>query len=100
MTSQNHLVTADQVHHQETVRKKVLVTKVNLVLLKEKTRNQLVSQIIQNTLEKKHPKFHQQVGIKKVLVLMERRSLKAEMTDLKASPSKSIVKKDLKSKIF
>jgi hypothetical protein len=82
------------------VRKKVLVIKGNLVLLKEKTRNQLVSQIIQNTLEKKHLKVHQLTGIKKVLVLMERRSLKAEVTDPKASPSKNIVKSEPKFKIF
>ena len=31
---------------------------------------------------------------------MEKRSLKVEVTDLKASPSKNIVKKELKSKIF
>jgi len=37
---------------------------------------------------------------KKVLVLMERRSLKVEVIDLKALPSKNIVKKELKSKIF
>jgi hypothetical protein len=37
---------------------------------------------------------------KKALVLMERRSLKAEVIDLKALPSKNIVKKELKSKIF
>jgi len=37
---------------------------------------------------------------KKTLVLMVRRSLKAEVTDLKALPLKSTVKKELKSKIF
>ena len=58
------------------------------------------SQIIQNTLEKKHLKVHQLVERKKALVLMERRSLKAEVIDLKALPSKNIVKKELKSKIF
>ena len=31
---------------------------------------------------------------------MEKRGLKVEVTGLKASPSKSIVKKDLKSKTF
>ena len=80
-------------------RKKVLVTKENLVLLKKMTRNQLVSQIIQNILEKKHLKVHQLVERKKALVLMERRSLKAEVTDLKVSLSKNIVKirkKDLR----
>ena len=63
-------------------------------------RNLLASQIIQNTLEKKYLKVHQLVRIKKALVLMERRSLKAEVTDLKALPSKNIVKRELKSKIF
>ena len=38
--------------------------------------------------------------IKKALVLMERRSLKVEVTDLKALPSKNTVKKELKSKTF
>jgi hypothetical protein len=37
---------------------------------------------------------------KKALVLMERRSLKVEVTDLKVLPSKNIVKKELKFKIF
>ena len=64
------------------------------------TRNQQASQIILNILEKKHQKVHQRVEKKKALVLMEKRSLKVEVTDLKALPSKSIVKKDLKSKIF
>jgi hypothetical protein len=57
--------------------------------------NQLVSQIIQNTLEKKHPKVHPLVERKKALVLMEKRSLKVEVIDLKVSPSKNIVKKEL-----
>ena len=34
------------------------------------------------------------------LVLMERRSLKVEVTDPKALPSKNTVKKELKSKTF
>ena len=98
--NQNHLVMEDLVHHQEMERKKVLVIKENLVLLKKMTRNQQASQIILNTLEKKHLKVHQLVERKKALVLMERRSLKVEVTDLKALPSKNIVKKELKSKIF
>ena len=81
-------------------RKKVSVTKENLVLQKKITRNLLVSQIIQNILEKKHLKVHPLVERKKALVLMEKRSLKVEATDLKASPSKNIVKKELKSKTF
>ena len=63
-------------------------------------RNQLVIRIIQNISEKKHQKVHQLVGIKKALVLIEKRSLKVEMIDQKTSPLKSIVKKELKSKIF
>jgi hypothetical protein len=74
-------------------RKKVLVTKENLVLQKKIVQNQQASQIIQNTLEKKHLKVHQLLEKKKALVLMERRSLKAEVIDLKALPSKNIVKK-------
>ena len=98
--NQNPLVTEDLVHHQEMERKKVSVTKENLVLQKKITRNQQDSQIIQNTLEKKHLKVHLLVERKKALVLMERRSLKVEVIDLKALPSKNIVKKELKSKIF
>jgi len=40
-------------------------------------------------LEKKHLKVHQLVKRKKTLVLMDRRSLKAEVIDLKALPSKT-----------
>ena len=98
--SQNHLVMEDLAHHQETVRKKVLVTRENLVLLKKMTRNQQASQIILNILEKKHLKVHQRVEKKKALVLMERRSLKAEVIDLKASPLKSIVKKEQNLNIY
>jgi len=98
--NQNPLVMEDLAHHQEMERKRVLVTKENLVLLKKTIQNQQVSQIILNTLEKKHLKTHQRVEKKKALVLMERRSLKAGMIDLKVSPSKNTVKKELKSKIF
>jgi len=97
--NQNHLVMEDLAHHQEMVRRKVLVIKENLVLLKKMNPNQRVLQIILNILEKKHLKVHQQVEKKKALVLMERRNLKVEVTDLKASPSKNIVKKELKSRI-
>ena len=78
----------------------VLTTRENLVLLKKTIQNQQVSQIILNTLEKKHLKVHQRVERKKAPVLMERRSLKAEVIDLKISPSKNIVKKKLKPKTF
>ena len=98
--SQNHLATVDPAHHQEMVRKKVLVIKESLVLVKKMDRNQLALLIIQNILEKKHLKIRQLVGIKKAPVMMERRSLKVEAIDLKTLPSKSIVKKELKSKIF
>ena len=37
---------------------------------------------------------------KKTLVLKERKSLKVEVTDLKALPLKNTVKKELKFKIF
>jgi hypothetical protein len=90
----------DLAHHQEMERKKVSVIKENLVLLKKMTRNQQASQIILNILEKKHLKVHQRVEKKKALVLMERRSLKVEVTDPKALPSKNTVKKELKSKTF
>jgi hypothetical protein len=98
--TKKNLVMEDLAHHQETVRKKVLVTRENLVLLKKMTRNQQASQIILNILEKKHLKVHQRVEKKKALVLMERRSLKVEVTDPKALPSKNTVKKELKSKTF
>ena len=98
--NQNHLAMEDLAHHQEMERKKVLAIKENLVLLKKMTRNQLASQTTLNTLEKKYLKVHQLVEIKKALVLMERKSLKVEVTDLKALPSKNTVKKELKSKTF
>src|SRR5210317_2669183 len=97
---ENPLVMEDLIDHQEMERKKVSGTKENLVLQKKITRNQQDLQIIQNTLEKKHLKVHLLVERKKALVLMERRSLKAEVIDLKVLPSKNIVKKELKSKIF
>ena len=81
-------------------RKKVSVIKENLVLQKKMTRNLLVLQIIQNILEKKHLKVYPLMEKKKALDLMQRRSLKVEMTDLRALPSKNIVKKELKSKTF
>ena len=96
--SQNHLATVDPAHHQEMVRKKVLVIKESLVLV-----------ISQNHLATVDPAHHQEMvrkkvlvikGIKKAPVMMERRSLKVEAIDLKTLPSKSIVKKELKSKIF
>jgi hypothetical protein len=43
---------------------------------------------------------HQEMERKKVLVLMERRSLKVEVIGPKALPSKNIAKKEPKSKIF
>ena len=98
LINQKPLVLEDLVHHQEMERKKVSVTKENLVL--GTNQNQQDSQIIQNTLEKKRLKVHLLVEIKKAIVLMERRSLKAEVIDLKALPSKNIVKKELRSKIF
>jgi len=62
------------------------------------TRNQLVSQIIQNTLEKTFESSPTS-GEKKALALMERRSLKAEVIDLKALPLRNIVKKETNLKI-
>ena len=99
-TNQNLLVKKDPIDHQEMVKEKALAIRGNLVSLKKKQQNQLVLQIIQNTLEKKHLKAHQPVEKKKVLALMERRGLKVEVIDLKVLPSKNIVKKELKSKIF
>jgi len=64
----------------------------------EINQNQQDSQIIQNTLERKHLKVHLLVERKKALVLMERKSLKAEVIDLKALLSKNTVKKELNLK--
>jgi ribosomal protein L39E len=93
-----NLAMVDQAHHQEMERKKVLATKENLALAINQ--NQPVSQIILNTLEKKHLKIHLIVEIVKVQALVGKKSLKTEVIDLKVSPSKNIVKKELKSKIF
>ena len=90
----------DQIDHREMERKKVLVTRENLILLKKIIQNQLVSQITLNTLEKKHLKIRQIVEIIKAQALVERRSSKVEVTDLKTLLLKNIVKKELKSKIF
>ena len=87
----------DQVHHQEMERKKVLVTKENLVMVKKITRNQLASLIIQSILEKNHQAVQR---VKKILLLKERKNLKAGVTDLKTLPLKNIVKKELRLKIF
>jgi hypothetical protein len=81
-------------------RKKVLVTKENLVLQKKMTQNLQVLQIILNTLEKKLLKVHILMEKKKAPVLMGRSSLKVEVTGPKALLSKNTVKKELKSKIF
>ena len=92
------VIKEDLAHHQKMERKKVSVIKENLVL--QIDQNQQVLQTIQNTLEKRPLKVHPLVESEKVLVLMERRSLRAEMIDRKALLLKSIVKKELKSKIF
>ena len=63
--NQNLLVKEELIDHQEMERKKALATKVNLVSLKKITQNQLVLQIIQNTLERKHLTVHQLVVDKK-----------------------------------
>ena len=77
-----------------------MVTKENLVFLKKKTQNQLVSQTTQNILERNYLKTLQTMVIKKTSVLIVRKNLKVEMIDLKASLLKNIAKKELKSKIF
>ena len=58
------------------------------------------NQVVDDCLKKKHLKAHLLVEKEKALVLMERRSLKVEVIDLKALPLKNIAKKELKSKIF
>ena len=99
-TNQNQQVMEDQIHHQEMGRKKVLDLKENLVSSKKIIRNQVALQITQSILERNRLKIFQMKGRKKTLALKERKSLKAEVTDLKALPLKNIVKKELKSKIF
>ena len=90
----------DQIDHREMERKKVLVTRENLILLKKIIQNQLVSQITLNTLEKKHLKIHQIVETIKAQALVERKNLKAEVIDLKTLLLKNIVIKELKLRIF
>ena len=94
------MVKEDLIDHQEMERKKVLAIRENLISLKKIIQNQQVSQIILNTLEKKHLKIPQMVEITKDRLLVEKRSLKTEVTDLKTLPLKNIVKKELKPKIF
>ena len=90
----------DQTGPQEIERKKVLVLKGNLVLLKKINQNQMVLQTIQSILKENPQKIHLQTQRKKVLVLKERKNLKAEITDLKTLALKNIVKKELDPKIF
>ena len=77
--NQNHLVKEDLDRSSRDGEKKSFGYKGKSSFTKKMTQNQLVSQIIQNTLEKKHLKVHQLVEKKKALVLMERRSLKVEV---------------------
>ena len=106
--NQNLQVMEDQAHHQEMEKRKVLVTKENLVMVtrenqvlpKKMTQNQLALQIILSILEENHQKAHQQILIKKALVLKEKGNLRAEAIDLKHLPLRSTVKKELKFKIF
>jgi hypothetical protein len=81
-------------------RKKVLVLKENQVLLKKINQNQMVLQTIQSILKENPQKIHLQTQRKKVLVLKERKNLKAEIADLKTLALKNIVKKELDPKIF
>jgi hypothetical protein len=81
-------------------RKKVLVLKRNQVLLKKINQNQMVLQTIQSILKENLQKIHLQTQRKKVLVLKERKNLKAEIADLKILALKNIVKKELDPKIF
>ena len=67
---------------------------------KKMTQNQLVLQIIQETLEKKHLKAHLLVEKEKALVLMERRSLKVEAIDQKVLFLKNTTKKEINLKTF
>ena len=92
--NQNLLAKEDQIDHQEMVRKKVLALKENLILLKKIIQDQLVLQIIQNTLEKKHLKIHQIVKTKETLDLKGKRNLKVELIDLKALHLKDTVKRE------
>jgi hypothetical protein len=77
-----------------------LVLKENQVLLKKINQNQMVLQIIQSILKENPQKIHLQTQRKKVLVLKERKNLKAEIADLKTLALKNIVKKELDPKIF
>jgi len=77
-----------------------LVLKEKQVLLKKINQNQMVLQTIQSILKEKPLKIHLQTQRKKVLVLKERKNLKAEITDLKNLALKNTVKKELDPKIF
>ena len=90
----------DQTSHQEMEEKKVLVLKENQVLLKKINQDQMVLQTIQSILKENPQKIYLQTQRKKVLVLKERKNLKAEIADLKTLALKNIVKKELDPKIF
>ena len=89
----------DQKEHQGMERKKVLAIKENLIILKKIIRNQLVSQITLNILEKKYLKSHQIVKMIKTQDFLKRRNLKVEVIDLKTLPSKNTVKKEPRSRL-
>ena len=94
------MVKVDQINYQDKERKKVLVLKENLVFQKKITQNHLALQTIPSILEENHQKIHLQTQRKKVLILKERKNLKAEIADLKALALKNIIKKELDTKIF
>jgi hypothetical protein len=89
-----------EINHQEMERKKVLGLRENQVLLKKINQSQMVLQIIQSISTENPQKIHLQTQRKKVLVLKERKNLKAEIVGLKTLALKNTVKKELNLKIF
>ena len=74
--------------------------KTHLNGLLDEIHNSLAANNYRHILEKKHLKAHLLAEKEKALVLMERRSLKVEVIDLKALPLKNTVKEELKPKTF
>ena len=92
------LVTEDLVHHQEMERKKVSVTKENLVLATRSKPSGFTNN--PKYFGKKPSESSSTSQEKESSILRVKKSLKAEVIDLKALLLKNIVKKEAKSKIF
>ena len=87
-------------NHQEMERKKVLGLRENQVLLKKNKSKPNGFTNNPKYFEENPQKIHLQTQRKKVLVLKERKNLKAEIVGLKTLALKNTVKKELNLKIF